>query len=90
MGVPLRTERIWTLEELRALPEGNGPTDLPRRYDRVRHPVGLLVAFYHATGGPGWSRNDDWLSDSPLSGWYGISVNGAGQVLALTLGTTTS
>lgn len=43
-----------------------------------------LVAFYHATGGDDWSRNDNWLSDQPIwqpPGWYGVlpvsSVSGA-------------
>ncbi len=31
-----------------------------------------LEAFYHATGGPGWTRNDAWLTNAPLSAWYGV------------------
>ena len=31
-----------------------------------------LVAFYHATGGDNWTRNDKWLSDAPISEWYGV------------------
>jgi M6 family metalloprotease-like protein/uncharacterized protein (TIGR02145 family) len=32
-----------------------------------------LVAFYHATGGPGWTNRDNWLT-GPLSSWYGITI----------------
>ncbi len=34
----------------------------------------LLVAVYHALGGDGWHRNDNWLSDEPLSTWYGVET----------------
>ena len=33
-----------------------------------------LVAIYNATGGPNWTRNDGWLSDAPLSQWYGVTA----------------
>ena len=31
-----------------------------------------LVALYHATGGDNWRRNDNWLSDAPLTNWTGV------------------
>lgn len=31
-----------------------------------------LVALYHATGGDNWRRNDNWLSDRPITEWYGV------------------
>ncbi len=31
-----------------------------------------LVALYYATGGPNWYRNDNWLSDQPITEWYGV------------------
>ena len=39
-----------------------------------------LVALYHATDGPNWTNNDNWLSDRPLDEWYGISTNFSGRV----------
>ena len=27
----------------------------------------VLIAFYHATGGPNWTNNANWLSDTPLT-----------------------
>lgn len=44
-----------------------------------------LVALYNATGGPDWTRNDDWLSDKPLRDWYGITSDSAGRVIAVGL-----
>ena len=31
-----------------------------------------LVALYHATDGPNWKNNQFWLSDLPVSTWYGV------------------
>ena len=44
-----------------------------------------LVSFYHATGGPGWTRNDNWLTDAPLGEWHGIGVDGEGRVTEMSL-----
>ena len=37
-----------------------------------------LKAFYEAAGGDRWHRNDNWLSQEPLSEWYGLGVEDAG------------
>lgn len=34
-----------------------------------------LVALYEATGGPGWERNANWLTDAPLLAWAGVHVD---------------
>jgi Leucine-rich repeat (LRR) protein len=44
-----------------------------------------LVALYSATGGPNWRTNDNWLSDQPLSDWYGVSLDQEGRVIKLNL-----
>ena len=46
-----------------------------------------LEAFYHATGGPNWVDNTNWLSEEPLSTWHGVGVDtdGTGRVVALSL-----
>ena len=46
----------------------------------------VLVALYNATDGPNWTVNDNWLSDLPLSEWYGVSTNAEGRVDSLKLG----
>ena len=43
----------------------------PEPSSALRQPVNetdreTLVAFYHATDGPDWVNNDNWLSDRPL------------------------
>jgi len=46
---------------------------------------GILWVLYEATDGPNWLSSDGWLSDAPLEEWYGISVDSAEAVTALTL-----
>jgi len=45
-----------------------------------------LVALYHATDGPNWLRNDNWLTDAPLDEWDGVTTNDDGRVIGLDLG----
>ncbi len=33
-----------------------------------------LVSFYNAAGGDNWYNNTNWLSEEPVSSWYGITV----------------
>ena len=44
-----------------------------------------LVALYNATGGPNWERNGNWLSDEPVSEWFGVATDDNGRVTALDL-----
>jgi hypothetical protein len=41
-----------------------------------------LKAIYEATGGAKWLHQDNWLSDEPVSTWYGVTVRG-GMVIGL-------
>jgi len=33
-----------------------------------------LIAFYESTNGYNWVKSDNWLSDSPVNDWYGVSL----------------
>ena len=44
-----------------------------------------LVALYNATGGPNWRRNNNWLSDVPISEWEDVATDGNGRVTVLFL-----
>ena len=44
-----------------------------------------LIAFFKATDGPNWNRNDNWMTNAPISEWYGVGVNRAGDVASLFL-----
>ena len=44
-----------------------------------------LDALYHATGGPDWIDRSNWLSDAPLSEWFGVQTDGSGRVTRLDL-----
>ena len=45
----------------------------------------VLTALYSATGGPTWTRRDNWLSAGPLADWYGVQVDTDGRVTSLAL-----
>ena len=45
----------------------------------------VLEVLYHATGGPGWTNHTNWLSDAPLSEWYGVETDSSGRVTKLDL-----
>ncbi len=45
-----------------------------------------LIAIYNATDGPNWTRQDNWLSEAPISTWQGITTNDMARVTKLTLG----
>ena len=53
----------------------------------VNDPLELeaLVALYNQTGGPNWTYNSNWLTNSPLRTWYGIETNARGKVEYLEL-----
>ena len=44
-----------------------------------------LVALYNATGGPNWRRNNNWLSDVPISEWEDVATDNNGRVTELDL-----
>ena len=39
-----------------------------------------------STGGPNWTRNDNWLSDVPISEWEQVTTDDNGRVTELELG----
>ena len=45
----------------------------------------VLSALYHATDGPNWANNANWLSDAPLDQWHGVATAPDGRVVAVDL-----
>ena len=45
----------------------------------------ILSSLYWSTGGPSWLNVEGWLTNAPLSAWYGVGTDGAGRVVALRL-----
>ena len=43
-----------------------------------------LTTLYHATGGASWTNNTNWLSNEPLSEWFGVTTE-SGRVTHLSL-----
>jgi len=59
------------------------PTSTPTQES---HPErAALISLYRATNGASWARNDNWLSNAPLSRWYGVSTDANGTVTSLVL-----
>ena len=46
----------------------------------------VLDSLYRVTGGENWTDTTNWLSDEPLSEWFGVETNEAGKVVELSLG----
>ena len=44
-----------------------------------------LEAFYDATGGSSWTNSTNWLTDAPLSDWFGVTTDDSGRVTELRL-----
>ena len=51
--------------------------------DGARQERDALAAFYHATDGPGWNNNANWLSDASLDTWDGVTTDPLGRVTRL-------
>lgn len=45
----------------------------------------VLVALYNATNGPNWKNSRNWLSETPLGQWHGVSTDENGRVIELRL-----
>ena len=46
----------------------------------------ILIAFYKATGGDNWNRNNYWCTAQPLKNWYGVGISpDNGKVISISL-----
>ena len=63
------------------------PTSMPLPTPTPLHKADreLLIAFYHATGGPDWTNSHNWLSDAPLDKWHGVKTDAGGRVVRMEL-----
>ena len=68
--------RAW----LAAIPSHEGTGIVCSLSDRE-----ILEILFHATGGPGWSESENWLTDAPLNQWHGVDTDAAGRVVELSL-----
>ena len=57
-----------------------GPTATPATTEK-----GALIALYEATGGANWTDKRNWLTDEPISLWYGVTTDSSGRVTELDL-----
>ena len=45
----------------------------------------VLDSIHQLMGGENWTDSTNWLSDEPLSEWYGVETNAVGSVVGLSL-----
>jgi hypothetical protein len=45
-----------------------------------------LVTVYNALDGPNWEDSGNWLSDTPLGEWSGVTTDDNGRVIWLQIG----
>ena len=73
---------LWKLDSL-SLPEPTlTPTEPAATPELDRE---ALVVLYNATNGDNWENNGNWLSDSPIGEWRGVTANDGGRVIELQL-----
>ena len=76
---------------------GNGMADITAAAGEASGMVGIsvmgpnldretLMAIYNATYGQFWYRKANWLSEAPISTWYGITTNDGGRVTKIEFG----
>ncbi len=44
-----------------------------------------LVDLYNSTGGPNWTKHTNWLTTTPLSTWYGVTLDANSRVYKIVL-----
>ena len=77
--VPTPTPAPTATDEPTATPAPT-PTLTPAGRDRA-----ALIALYESTNGSGWTNSTNWVSDVPVEQWYGVTVDGKGRVIELSL-----
>ena len=66
---------------LDGIPVRRGPLDeCPLLSDRE-----ILVALHEATNGENWVNQDNWLTNTPLHSWFGVSTDLYGRVTRIQL-----
>ncbi|WP_419164549.1 leucine-rich repeat domain-containing protein [Candidatus Palauibacter sp.] len=59
--------------------------DEAARSEDVTGAAEALLALYGSTGGPNWTRSENWGTDAPLGEWYGVTTDEQGRVTELDL-----
>ena len=44
-----------------------------------------LVVLYNATGGANWTNKTNWMTNTPIGQWYGVTTDASGRVTNLDL-----
>ena len=65
---------------------GDLATSVPVRVTIPSPDRDVLTALYNALDGPNWKSSTNWLSDTPLDAWHGVTLDGDRYVTSLNLG----
>jgi len=71
---------LWVSEDTIVLSLEPGTADDARIIKRY-----VLVVFYYATGGDGWTNNEGWLGHLTECNWYGLQCNSLSNLVRLVL-----
>jgi len=73
---------LWASEDtiVLSLEPGTDDNDDARIIQRY-----VLVVFYYATGGDGWTNNEGWLGHLTECNWYGLQCNSLSNLVRLVL-----
>ena len=82
---PSPTASAPTMEPTASSTLSPEPTRTPTSESTAASDREILVEFYHATGGPNWEDNTNWLSAAPTGQWHGVSTDPSGRVVELLL-----
>ena len=82
---PVPTAISTPTEGIEPSPTPSATTGSPTAQTSPETDREALVALYNATGGPNWDSNDNWLSDVPVSEWFGVTTDDNGHVTELSL-----
>ena len=84
---PVRRDAVAGLPRF-TLPPPTPPPRPPPRPPAPPPPASdrdALIQLYHATDGPNWTNNTNWLSETPLDEWHGVTADGHAQIIELRL-----
>ncbi len=72
----------WFIENMIAPDSGEMPGEVRERL-AIQTPEeerSTLVTLYNATDGSNWKDSENWLSDMPVSEWYGVTTDIADRI----------
>ena len=82
-----RSGSTWTIDGLPepVAPGAAGQPEAVLTVEQSNSDRAVLTALHHSTHGATWAADANWLSDSPIGEWHGVTTNSNGRVVELIL-----